>query len=65
MRMDEETTITRGEIEEYNRYVRYVQNWYPTFVKCKVCGEFNPPGYVCINCGGVDLFSEENEDGED
>lgn len=65
MWQDEETTITRGEIEEYNRYVRYVENWYPTFVRCKVCGEFNPPGYICVNCGVDNSTLKEDEYGED
>lgn len=65
MRLDEETTITRAEIEEYNRYVRYVHTWCQDFEICKICGEFKPPGYRCAYCGADNSSLEENEDGED
>lgn len=44
-------TIDKDEYEELCKYRRYCSNWAHGLVKCPHCGEFNPKGYICANCG--------------
>lgn len=44
-------TIDRKEYDELCKYRRYCSNWAHWFVVCPHCGEFNPNGYICANCG--------------
>ena len=46
-----EITIDREAYEELCKYRRYCTNWAPNVVKCLHCGELNPDGYMCANCG--------------
>lgn len=45
-----ETTIDREEYEQLCKYRRCCSNWVQIVV-CLHCGEFNPNGYICANCG--------------
>ena len=51
-----EITIDRDEYEKLCKYRRYCSNWTYSIVVCPHCGEFNPDGYICANCG-KDLFN--------
>lgn len=44
--------IDREEYDELRKYRRYCSNWAHSIVICPHCGELNPNGYVCSNCGG-------------
>lgn len=44
-------TIDREEYDELCKYRRYCANWAHGLVVCPHCGEFNPDGYICANCG--------------
>lgn len=44
-------TIDRKEYDELCKYRRYCSNWAHGLVVCPHCGEFNPDGYICANCG--------------
>lgn len=48
---EETVTISRDDYERYLRYSRFIQNWHPTLKRCPVCGELNPIGYCCMECG--------------
>ena len=48
---EEEVRIDKEEYEELCKYRRYCANWAHGLVVCSHCGEFNPEGYICANCG--------------
>ena len=47
----EKVTIDRKEYEQLCKYRRYFSNWALNKVECMHCGELNPDGYMCANCG--------------
>lgn len=40
----------------YNEYIhllklrKYVNDWYPDYAKCEICGNYHPVGCVCTIC---------------
>ena len=40
----------------YNEYIhllklrKYVNDWYPDYAKCEICGTYHPVGCVCTIC---------------
>lgn len=45
-------TISKEEYEELCRFDRYINKYVIGISKCPICGEYNPSGYFCSNCGG-------------
>ncbi len=48
---EDTVTIDKKEYDKLCKYRRYAANWYWNFTTCPECGEFNPRGYICANCG--------------
>ena len=39
--------------KEYTHLLKlreYVAAWHPGYTICKICGSYNPPGYLCAQC---------------
>lgn len=47
----EETSIYKEEYEKLCKYRRYAANWAHGIMQCAHCGELNPSGCICANCG--------------
>ena len=50
-------------VEEYNDLIKcrkYVINWgHP--VVCRKCGNYNPSGYICAECGWDNFYDPDND----
>lgn len=44
-------TIDKEKYDKLCKYCRYVANWAHDLTACPICGEYNPSGYICANCG--------------
>lgn len=45
-----EVTVPYDEYIHLLKLRRYVNDWYPNYAQCEICGNYHPVGYVCIIC---------------